>query len=112
MQITTTALGFAAVAGTTPVVRHLLELHAPAVRHPARDIAGLKARLALRHPLLWAAQTVPPGGALRRARQRRVDDLLDLFEAQHEFRQFLLLQIIAQSVVIVHRWPRGAGYPS
>jgi hypothetical protein len=39
---------------------------------------------------------------MRRARQRRVDDLLDLLEAQHKFGQLLLFQVIAQRVVVVH----------
>ena len=31
-----------------------------------------------------------------------IDDLLDLLEAQNEFRNFLLLQIVPQQVVVVH----------
>src|SRR6266404_3116319 len=79
-----------------------LEFYALAVREPGGDVAAGKTRLALRHLLLRTAQRLPPRGAVRRARQRRVDDLLDLRKAQHEFRQRLLLQIIAQRVVIVH----------
>src|ERR1700733_5462310 len=78
------------------------EPHAAAVGETGGDIAAGEAGLALRHLLLRAAQRLPPGGAVRRARQRGVDDLLDLIEAQHEFGPRLLLQIIAQRVVVVH----------
>src|SRR5579872_4630896 len=86
---------------STPA-RHLLEPHASAIRHPGRDVTGLKARLPLRYLLLRAAQRLPPRGALGCARQRRIDDFLDLLEAQHEFRQLLLLQVVAQRVVVDH----------
>ena len=85
---------------------HPLEPHALAVREPGRDVAAGEAGLALRHLFLRAAQRLPPRRAMRRARQRRVDDLLDLLEAQHEFGELLLLQIIAQRVVVVHVCPR------
>src|SRR5947207_535867 len=69
-------------------------------------------RVALRHLFLRAAQRLPPRRALRRARQRRVDDLLDLLEAEHEFRQRLPLQIIAQRAVVVHRRTLSAVMPA
>src|SRR5581483_9203102 len=80
---------------------HPLEAHASAVRQSGCDIAAGKARLALRHSLLRAAKRVPPGGAVCRARQGSSDDRLDLLEAQHELRQTLLLQVVAQGVVVV-----------
>ena len=46
--------------------------------------------------------TVTVALPVRGARQRRIDDRLDLVEGQHEFRQMLLLQIIPQRVVVVH----------
>src|ERR1700680_1050860 len=64
---------------------HPLETHALAVHETCRDVAAGKAGLALRHLFLRAAQRLPPRRPMRRARQRRVDDLLDLREAQHEF---------------------------
>src|ERR1700679_3566251 len=88
-------------ADSKPSLRPL-EPHAVAVGESGGDIAAGEAGLALRHLLLRAAQRLPPGGAVRRARQRRADDLLDLVEAQHEFGPRLLLQVIAQRVVIVH----------
>src|SRR5882757_6275717 len=91
---------------TLPRRLHLLELHVLAIRQPGRDVAAGEAGLALRHLFLRAAQGFPPRRAVRRARQRGVDDLLDLLEAQHEFGKRLLLQIIAQCVIIVHVYPR------
>src|SRR6266481_2625848 len=38
---------------------------------------------------------------MRRARQRRADDLLDLVETQNKFGELVLLQVIAQGVVVV-----------
>src|SRR5260370_1497232 len=81
---------------------HPPEPHVLAIGEPCGDIAACEAGLALRHLLLRTTQRLPPRRTMRRARQRRVDDLLDLLEAQHEFGQRLLLQIIAQGVVIVH----------
>src|SRR5258706_9113163 len=81
---------------------HPLEPHALAICQPCGDVAAGETGFALRHLLLRAAQRLPPRRAMRRARQRRVDDLLDLFKAQHEFGQLLPFQIIAQRVVIVH----------
>src|SRR5258706_4091166 len=81
---------------------HPLEPHALPVREPCRDVAAAETRLALRHLFLRAAQRLPPRRAVRRARQRRVDDLFDFLEAQHEFGQRLLLQTIPQQVVIIH----------
>src|SRR5271165_3018084 len=94
------------VAGTTDVLGHPFEPHALAIREPCRDIAAGEAGLALRHLFLRAAQGLPPRGPMRRARQGRVDDRLDIFEAQHKFGQLLLLQIIAQRVVVVHERSR------
>src|SRR5438067_12432267 len=73
---------------------HLLEPHALAVREPGGDVAAGKTRLALRHLFLRAEQRLPPPRAMRRARQRRVDDLVDLLVAEHEFQLRLLLQVI------------------
>jgi len=39
---------------------------------------------------------------MRRARQRRIDDLLDVFEAQDELILLPLFQIITQCVIKVH----------
>ena len=39
---------------------------------------------------------------MRRARQRGVDDLLDLLEGEREFGQLLAFQVIAQGGVVVH----------
>src|SRR4030081_632258 len=89
-----------------PLCLHLLDFHILPTRLPRRDVAAGEAGLALRHLLLRAAQGFPPRRAVRRARQRRVDDFLDLLEAQHEFGKRLLLQVIAQRVVIVHVYPR------
>src|ERR1700719_667350 len=90
-----------AFAGTTDAL-HPGKTHALAVRKPRGDIAGREAGFALRHLFLRAAQGLPPRRAMRRARQRSIDDLLDLFEAEHEFQQLLPFQIIAQRVVVVH----------
>src|SRR5665213_138175 len=81
---------------------NLLEPHALAVGEPCGDVAAFEAGFALRHFFLRTAQGFPPRGAVRRARQRRVDDLFDRSEAQHEFRGGLLLQVIAQRFVVVH----------
>src|SRR6266478_6071872 len=86
---------------------HPLEPHALAVGLPRRDVAAFEAGFALRHLLLRAALGLPPRGAMRRARQGGVDDLLDLLEAQHEFGKLLLLQIVPQQVVVVHRGLSG-----
>src|SRR6202048_833135 len=85
---------------------HPLEPHPLAVREPGGDVAAGEAGLALRHLLLRAAQRLPPRRPVGRARQRRVDDLLDLLEAQHDFGELLFFQIIAQRVVVVHGRPR------
>src|SRR6476469_10099217 len=79
----------------SPRLHHPFEPHALAVRKPSGDVAAGEAGLALRHLLLRAAQCFPPRRPMRRARQRRVDDLLDLLEAEYEFGQRLLLQVIA-----------------
>src|SRR5580693_583276 len=86
---------------------HPLEPHAFPVGLPGRDVTAREAGLALRHLLLWTAQCLPPRRALRRARQRGIDDRLDLVEGEHEFGKLLLLQIVTQRVIIVHgqtRW--------
>ena len=81
---------------------HPLEAHAFAVGEPGGDIAAGQSGLALRHLFLRAAQRFPPGRPVRRPRQGGIDDFLDLVEAQNEFRQDLLLQIVTQRVVVVH----------
>src|SRR5690606_29617144 len=60
------------------------------------------AGFALRHFLLRAAARLPPGGALRRARQGLADQFLDLLERENEFGSGLPLQIVAQGVVVAH----------
>src|SRR5271156_3446502 len=87
------------------------EPYALAIGESRGDIAARKTGLALRHLFLRAAQGLPPGGAMRRARQGRVDDLLDRIKTQHEFGQLLPLQIIAQRFVIVHVVSSGPVIP-
>src|SRR4051812_9478367 len=84
------------------ILPHPFEPHALAVGEPRRDVAAFDAGLALRHLLVRRAHGVPPRRPLRRARQGGVDDLLDVVEAQREFRQRLPLQVIAERGVIVH----------
>ena len=86
----------------TAAFPHPREAHALAVGHAGGDEAGSEARFALRHFLLRAAQAVPPGSALRGARQRSAQDLLDLFETQHQLLSLLPGQVISQRIVIVH----------
>ena len=86
---------------------HPGEPHAFAVRQPGRDKASLEAGFALRHLFLRAAQRLPPGSAMSCTRQCRIEDLLDLIEAQHEFRRLLLLQIVAQRVIMGHSGSHG-----
>ena len=72
--------------------------------------SGCASRCSRRQGRLRAAASSPAGCAgfpprrpVRRARQRRIDDRLDLLEGQHEFGKILLLQIVPQRVVVVHR---------
>jgi hypothetical protein len=95
-------MGFGPPGSGGTTIGHLFKSHILPIGEPGRDVAGGEAGFALRHLFLRAAQGFPPRRPLRRARQCRVDDFLDLLEAEDEFSLGLPGQIIAQRVVVVH----------
>src|SRR5262249_40149194 len=80
--------------------RQLPETDLAAFRCSPRVVAGLMDRLRL-IARIFGRVVIPPFGALRRARQPKADDLLDLLVAQDEVVPRFPEQVLVERLVLV-----------
>src|SRR5438270_9883422 len=80
--------------------RQLPETNLAAFRRSSRVVAGLMDRLRL-IARIFGRVVIPPFGALRRTRQRKAEDLLDLLVGQDEIVPRVPKQVLVERLVSV-----------